>query len=89
MIDFNEVYKLERCYHISYKKSVKMFGESLTYKAAYTEIFDIIDKECWQPVDYYSNKADATSFMFLKDKRDKIDGSLLRIKCRHVISSIN
>jgi hypothetical protein len=26
--------------------------------------------------------------MFLKDKRDKIDGSLLRIKCRHVISSI-
>ena len=51
MTDFDEVYKLERCYHISYKKSIKMFGETLTYKAAFTEIFDIIHKDCWLPVD--------------------------------------
>ncbi len=86
--EFEEVYKLEQCYHISYKKSMKMFGETLTYKAAFTEIFDIIHKDCWLPVGYHT-KADATSFMFLKDKRDKVDGTLLKIKCRHVISSMD
>ena len=33
-----------------------------------------------------TKKPDATSFMFMKDKRDKVNGDLIKLKCRHVFS---
>ena len=84
-----QLHELARCYHISYKQAKKQFGEEMSYKSAYDEIFDIITKGCWNPINYGEKTADATSFMFLKDKRDKISNALLKLKCRHVYSKIH
>ena len=42
----------------------------MSYKSAYDEIFDIITKGCWNPINYADKTADATSFMFLNTRAD-------------------
>ena len=84
-----QLHELARCYHISYKQAQKQFGEEMSYESAYNEISDIITKGCWNPIEYSSKKPDATSFLFMKDKRDKVNGDLIKLKCRHVFSKIH
>ena len=74
------------CHHISYRQSNKLFGEEKSRESAKKEITDIISKDCWKPIEYSTKKPDATSFMFMKDKRDKVNGDLIKLKCRHVFS---
>ena len=85
----SNLHEKAECYHISYRQSGKLFGEELSRESAKKEISDIIDKGCWQPIQYSTKKPDATSFMFMKDKRDKVNGELIKLKCRHVFSKIH
>lgn len=87
-IEGDDIFDIAQCFHISYKRGLQLYGEAEVIASVKKEIFDLIDQEVWLPVDYWL-KADAASFLFLKDKLDKLTGKRIKLKCRHVISQLD
>ena len=87
MLD-DSVYQIAQCHHISYRRGIQLFGEEEVGKSVRKEVYELVDQDVWMAVDY-AIRADATSFLFLKDKLDKETGKRIKLKCRHVISQMD
>ena len=81
----DSVHQIAQCHHISYKRGLGLFGAEEVHESVRKEVHELVEQDVWTPVSY-ATRADATSFLFLKDKLDKDTGKRIKLKCRHVIS---
>lgn len=85
-VTLDDVEHVAECYHVMYGRAVKDFGAEAVEQCSKKEIWSIMDAGTWKPVDFRTNIADASSFMFYKEKVDKLTGERKSIKGRHVVS---